>query len=452
MTKNAWILAVFIALAVGVGGVVLVRAESQMPRIDAPDALYLGKAARSVELALSDGGSGLRSLDVTLTHADGTSPILHRSFAGNLASGGGPATERVELTLDPSALGLVGGDGFLEIEARDWSWRGWGMGNAATLRIPISVDLKPPRITVESGLTYVRRGGAAVVVYRVNEDPARDGVEVGERFYRGVAWPAGCPGAADGCRAAVFAVDIHAPDDPKIRVVAEDRAGNAKRARFDVRVQARAIPKAPIRLSDDFLDNKVMDLAEAWNLDATDRIAAFKEINEQRRAGDEDRIQELVAESSGPPLWDGAFEQLANSKVTSLFAERRVYSYRSKVVSKASHYGYDLASTSHAPVTASGSGRVLFAAPLGIYGNCVLVDHGMGVVSLYGHLSSTDVKEGDAVERGQTLGRTGRTGFAGGDHLHFAILVAGTYVDPREWWDPRWVRDHVTARLHPDGG
>jgi murein DD-endopeptidase MepM/ murein hydrolase activator NlpD len=452
MTRSAWILAIFIALTVGVGGVVLVRAESGAPQIGAPEALFLGKAPRAVEFILSDDGSGLRSVKVTLTHADGASPILDRRFAGNLATGRGPEAERVEVTLDPTALGLVGGGAFLDVETRDWSWRGWGMGNSTTLRVPLSVDLKPPRITVESGLTYVRRGGAAVVVYRVSEEPARDGVEVGEHFYRGVAWPAGCPGAGDGCRAAVFAVGIHAPEDLKIRVFAEDRAGNAKRARFDARLQTRAIPKAPIRLSDNFLDNKVMDLAEAWNLEATDRIAAFKEINEKRRAGDEARIQELVTESAERPLWDGAFEQLANSKVTSLFAEQRVYWYESKAISKASHYGYDLASTSLAPVTAASSGRVLFAAPLGIYGDCVLVDHGMGVVSLYGHLSRIDVKEGDALERGQTLGRTGRTGFAGGDHLHFAILVGGTYVDPREWWDPRWVRDHVAARLQPDGG
>ncbi len=452
MTRSAWILAIFIALAVVVGGVVLVRAESEGPQIGAPEALFLGKAPRTVELLLSDGGSGLRSLKVSITHADGASPVLERHFAGNPATGGGPDAERVELTLDPTALGLVGGDAFLEVEARDWSWRGWLMGNVATLRVPLSVDLKPPRITLESGLTYVRRGGAAVAVYRVNEQTARDGVEVGERFYGGADWPAGCPGAGDGCRAAVFAVGIDAPEDVKIRVLAEDRAGNTKRARFDARVQARAIPNAPIRLSNNFLENKVMDLAEEWNLEATDQIAAFKEINEQRRASDEARVRELVAKSADQPLWDGAFEQLANSKVTSLFAERRVYSYGGAAVSEATHYGYDLASTARAPVTASGSGRVSFAGPLGIYGDCLLVDHGMGVVSLYGHLSSIDVKEGDAVERGQTLGRTGLTGFAGGDHLHFAILVGGTYVDPREWWDPRWMRDHVAVRLQPDGG
>jgi murein DD-endopeptidase MepM/ murein hydrolase activator NlpD len=90
---------------------------------------------------------------------------------------------------------------------------------------------------------------------------------------------------------------------------------------------------------------------------------------------------------------------------------------------------------------------VLFADALGIYGNCVILDHGLGLTSLYAHLSTFAVAVGDPVERGQTLGRSGETGLAGGDHLHFAILVSGTYVDPKEWWDPKWVREKIESQL-----
>jgi len=120
-----------------------------------------------------------------------------------------------------------------------------------------------------------------------------------------------------------------------------------------------------------------------------------------------------------------------------------------KQVSKATHYGYDLASTRAAPILAANAGRVVYADDLGIYGNCVLIDHGLGVTSLYGHLSQIDVSPGDRVERGQSLGRSGASGLAGGDHLHFAILVGGTYVDPLEWWDPKWVASNVEQRLTP---
>jgi murein DD-endopeptidase MepM/ murein hydrolase activator NlpD len=156
-----------------------------------------------------------------------------------------------------------------------------------------------------------------------------------------------------------------------------------------------------------------------------------------------------VAGGGPEKRWQGAFAQLDNSKVTSVFAERRSYFVDGTQVSEATHYGYDLAATANTPITASNAGRVLYAAPLGIYGNCVLIDHGMGITSLYGHLSRIDVHEGDSVTKGQTLGLSGQTGLAGGDHLHFAILVGDTYVDPVEWWDPKWVATHVEAQLAP---
>ena len=159
------------------------------------------------------------------------------------------------------------------------------------------------------------------------------------------------------------------------------------------------------------------------------------------------RIREILSEAEQKPLWRGAFAQLANSKVTSRFAERRVYFVDAKAVSKATHLGYDLASTAAAEITAANAGQVAFAGELGIYGNTVLIDHGLGLSSLYGHLSRIDVAEGDRVEKGGRLGLSGETGLAGGDHLHFAILVGETYVDPLEWWDREWVRTHIEVHL-----
>ncbi len=138
---------------------------------------------------------------------------------------------------------------------------------------------------------------------------------------------------------------------------------------------------------------------------------------------------------------------MTNSQVTSRFGERRSYFFEGKHISSATHYGYDLASTSKAPITSAGGGRVVFAGRLGIYGNCVLIDHGSGLSTLYGHLTRIDVKQGDRVEQDQPLGVSGATGLAGGDHLHFAVLVGGVYVDPIEWWDAKWVASHIHVAL-----
>jgi murein DD-endopeptidase MepM/ murein hydrolase activator NlpD len=90
---------------------------------------------------------------------------------------------------------------------------------------------------------------------------------------------------------------------------------------------------------------------------------------------------------------------------------------------------------------------VLHAGWLGIYGNCVIVDHGMGLMSLYAHLSSIDVAEGDAVGKEQRLGRSGATGLAGGDHLHFTMLLSGQAITPIDWWSAQWVEDRVMRKL-----
>ncbi len=147
-------------------------------------------------------------------------------------------------------------------------------------------------------------------------------------------------------------------------------------------------------------------------------------------------------------LWTGRFLQMKNSRVESLYADFRTYMYKGKVVDKLYHLGVDLAAVKRHPVEAANSGIVLYADDLGIYGNAVLIDHGLGLTTLYSHMSSIDVSVGDRVDKGTVIGRTGATGFAGGDHLHFGILIHGVPVNPIEWWDRDWVRNRITRKIN----
>mgnify|MGYP003345517797 CR=1 FL=1 len=134
------------------------------------------------------------------------------------------------------------------------------------------------------------------------------------------------------------------------------------------------------------------------------------------------------------------------------FADNRTYVYQGKDVDQQVHLGFDLAVTAMIGVTAAQDGRVVHAGDLGIFGNCVIIDHGLGVQSLYGHLSSIGVKVGDTVTMGQVIGRSGTTGLALGDHLHFTMLVNGNAVNPVEWWDPKWTEDRITRKIREAGG
>ena len=157
------------------------------------------------------------------------------------------------------------------------------------------------------------------------------------------------------------------------------------------------------------------------------------------------------AKTADKPLWEGAFVQPRNTKVFSNFAETRTYTYGGREIDTQVHFGFDLASTKHAPVPAANKGTVVFVGPLTIYGNTVVVDHGWSLMTLYAHLSTIGVKVGDAVEKGQELGRSGDTGLAVGDHLHYEVLVNGISVTPVEWWDAKWIRDRFNGPLKTAG-
>jgi murein DD-endopeptidase MepM/ murein hydrolase activator NlpD len=416
------------------------RAEGAAPVVSAPDSVLVGKAGVTLALGLSDDGSGLRDVVIGLVRDDAETPLFEEAYPGNLVSGGVRAQQEVSLPLEAGRVGGAG-SGVLRVAVRDWSWRGFFAGNQTLVELPITVDLDPPRVEVETGLTYVSQGGAGAVAYRISEHAARDGVQVGEHFYPGFPRP----GGGEGSRIALYAIPSDA--DPKVapRVVATDAAGNESSSSWAVVVKARPMPEGNVSLPARFLSEVVPRLGGGGS-DA----AAFHEVNTRLRAENEARIRELLAESPEPaPLFDGQLHQLANSQVTSRFAERRTYFVEGTEVSHAVHYGYDLAATAATEIPAAGAGRVVYAGDLGIYGNCVLLDHGLGLASLYGHLSRIDVKAGDRVAQGARLGLSGSTGLAGGDHLHFAVLVGDTYVDPIEWWDAAWVDTHVTARLSP---
>ena len=177
----------------------------------------------------------------------------------------------------------------------------------------------------------------------------------------------------------------------------------------------------------------------------------YLRINRELRAKTEERLREICRESAPKPLWDGAFLRLPNSAPLSGFADRRSYVHDGQVIDNQTHLGFDLASLRGSPVPSSAAGRVVFTGPLGIYGDTVIVDHGLGVFTLYGHLSAVDASVGSDVARGTPIGKTGETGLAGGDHLHFSVMIHGVHVDPVEWWDAHWIQDHVLRRLaaHP---
>jgi murein DD-endopeptidase MepM/ murein hydrolase activator NlpD len=324
----------------------------------------------------------------------------------------------------------------------------------ATASKDFTVRLEPPRIAVLSTHHYINHGGSEMVVYRVSPPDVISGVRVGDVEYRGIPVPdAGGPGRHLAFFALLYDQDLKTP----ITAFARDDAGNQATASFIDKVFDKPIKRSRIEIDDRFLERVVPEIiAHSPDLPSppppSDLLAGFLAVNGALRRLNADKIAKLTGAPSPAILFKGPFVQLGNSKVEANFADHRTYIYKGKEIDRQVHLGFDLAVTARVPVLAANDGVVVNADWLGIYGNCVIIDHGAGVASLYGHLSSFDVKTGDHVTKGQTLGRSGMTGLAGGDHLHFTMLVGGRAVNPVEWWDPHWMQDRVERKLQETGG
>ena len=314
------------------------------------------------------------------------------------------------------------------------------------------VRLTPPQLGALSQFHYINHGGSEVVVYRVSPATAESGVRVGDVEYRGFpASGAGIQNADPALHVAFFALlwdqDVATP----IALYARDELGNESTGTFDYRVFPKAFRKSRIEVDDQFLSRVVpailQNSPELKVADPTNLLASYLEINRELRRRNGETITSFAAQTAPEILWRGAFKQLINTAVEAGFADQRTYVYKGEEVDHQVHLGFDLASTLAAPVHAANRGRVVHAGWLGIYGNCVVLDHGMGLQSLYAHLSQIEVAAGDLVETDQELGRSGATGLAGGDHLHFTMLLGGHAVTPIDWWSAQWIQDRVTRKL-----
>jgi murein DD-endopeptidase MepM/ murein hydrolase activator NlpD len=291
----------------------------------------------------------------------------------------------------------------------------------------------------------VTPGGSGVVLYDVGDTSVRDGVAVGSLVFPGNPLPGGAPGQ----RFALFGLPYDVTDRSALSLFAEDEVGNRAAVPLADKMTPRAFPSETIVVRDDFLAKVVPEiLSHSPEVKSgADALQSFLAINRDLRRANAAALGELAGSSAPQFLWSKAFLPLPRAKVMSAFADRRTYVYAGREVDQQTHLGFDLAATRNTPVPAGNDGKVALAGYFGIYGNAVVLDHGYGLMSLYAHLSQIEVAKGQSVARGDTLGKTGATGLAGGDHLHFTLLIHGLPVNPNEWWDPHWIRDRVVAPL-----
>jgi murein DD-endopeptidase MepM/ murein hydrolase activator NlpD len=282
--------------------------------------------------------------------------------------------------------------------------------------------------------------GRELVIYRLNEAVEQTGVQIGDLFF-----PAFQQDSGD--YVSLFAYPYNMPESEFVpRILAVDLAGNERQAGFYYRANNKKFRHRKINLSKSFLQQKTPEF-EPLVPQVGEPIDTFLYVNREIRKQNREKMVELARQTASTPLWQGRFLRMPRASELAYFADHRSYFYQGKKVDEAVHLGYDLASVALAEVPAANDGEVIWADFLGIYGLCVVIDHGLGLQTLYAHMSQLDVAPGDMVVKGQNLGRSGATGMAGGDHLHYGVFVSGVAVQPLEWWDSSWLENNISSKL-----
>ncbi|MGQ9689101.1 MAG: M23 family metallopeptidase [Desulfobaccales bacterium] len=386
----------------------------------------------SFTLKAGDQRSGLKELRVIILQGGQEKEVFRRTFPPGGEAGAGV---EVPVAIDSKALDLKDGKATLTISALDRSWRNFFQGRATRLSWDAEVQLVPLSISLVSMSHLMRPGGTGFLVYRVNKTPKESGVQVQGRFYPGFPLPKG----PEGHYGVFFPLPMGGSGSLPTEIIARSGPGNEAKQTLSVRLAPRRWRHDKMNLSENFLREVAAKFPEAQQ---GDLLKTFLTINQKIRQANHDKVRQTCAKSQPQPLWAGAFQRFPG-KPMARFGDRRTYVFQNRTVDEQVHQGEDLASLVHSPVPASQNGVVVLAEPLGIYGNTIILDHGAGVFSMYSHLSRLDVKADERVEKGRTMGLTGVTGLAGGDHLHYSILIGGDFVDPVEWWDPHWFKDQV---------
>ena len=337
------------------------------------------------------------------------------------------------------APNLKEGQARLVVEVQSNDFR----GSTDTSSADVEVILKPPAVTADGFQHYINQGGSELVLFTPSGSWSEAGVHVGNASFRSFPVPGG-----GNQRMALFVFSWDTPVSTVPKVFVKNTAGTEATAQFWFKIFPKKFRMRDLAIDDKFLDKVVNQIDPNGS---GDLLARFLKINGEMRRANNQTLADLRLKTEERFLWTQPFLQLANSKVESEFADVRSYIYKGKKVDQQVHLGFDLAAVAHTPVVAANDGRVVWAAPLGIYGNCIVVDHGYGLQSIYGHLSELGVKEGNMVRRGQTMGKSGSTGLAAGDHLHFSMQIDGVEVNPVEWWDEHWIKDHIQNRLKANG-
>jgi murein DD-endopeptidase MepM/ murein hydrolase activator NlpD len=381
--------------------------------------LSLGENA-VISVKAVDDKPGIRDLKVYISQNNHKIKVFEQSMDNQ-------KDVSLNVNIKPKSLGLVEGNAVLEIEARDGSI----LKNTKVLTKDVKIDFTPPSISILASTQNIINGGTGFVFAKSSEDLKSLDIKIENLSFKCLN--------LNNTYVCPFSLPYFYNDKKPIYLEALDNADNKTVSSIPYNFKKVNYSQSILDIDDNFIDTKIKPLSDK---DIPDKTELFKYVNTVIRNKNESLIHKIASECKNVyPMFEGEFLYLENAAKLGGFADYRKYRYNGKIIEGADayHKGFDFASVKNAPVKASNNGKVVFTGFLGIYGNSVIIDHGLCVYTLYSHLSEIAVKEGETVKKGQYIGKTGTTGLAVGDHLHYGVLVNGIEVNPVEWFDINWL-------------
>ncbi|MGA2141460.1 MAG: M23 family metallopeptidase [Brevinematales bacterium] len=233
----------------------------------------------------------------------------------------------------------------------------------------------------------------------------------------------------------------------KAEILIHDNSGLTETNAIPFVIKKAYYRENKIHMDGDFdLDKKFTELGiekPAHKLSSIEQYDSIIAYFEKKRVLN---TEEAATSNSAPLVSDfflNVFSPLNNWRMTSPFGEHRSFILNKKTVRESYHYGIDMVSSTNGGIFASNGGKAVFTGYNGAEGNMVLIDHSLGLYTLYCHMSEIYVKKDAEIISGEIIGVTGDTGYALGEHLHFSVIIQGVFVSPAEWMNAGWVNSNI---------
>lgn len=431
------VVVILFLIIIGVGYLYLSPAfEQNKPTVESKSSMYWNLQSK-IKINIKD-DTGIKYYKVTFK--DGSKNIvLSQQVMEN-------SEKDITISLEPPKLDIFykGQATSLEIEVVDNSKWNFLEGNKIVKKINLTIDTQKPIANVLRNSRYIQRGGSGVVVVKVQDDNLKDAYI----SFNGIKNFPLTPFYKENYYVALIPWPIDITSFNGVNLIVTDKAENKTITKVPFYIQKKTIKNDTIQIKESFINNVSRRVLEqSFEKIPNNLKDIFVYSNTILREKNLKTIEEIVFNNYSNEIVESfdinPFRRLKGSKMVAGYGDKRHYYLNAIKINDAWHLGIDWASVKQAPIRTSNDGMVIFKNYLGLYGNSIIIDHGMGLSTLYAHTSIQNVEVGEYITKNTTIANTGSTGAVFGDHLHFGVLVQGIEVNPVEWMDKNWLKVRI---------